>query len=132
MTPAERLARFRAAVDRPAEAIELDVAALTLGDWDGEVDVAAARAELDAIAARVPAPRDHAAISRTLYDDLGFHGNATDYYDPRNSFLADVLARRTGIPITLAVVFLEVARRVGLDARGVGFPGHFLVRVGDD
>jgi regulator of sirC expression with transglutaminase-like and TPR domain len=131
MTTAERLARFHVVVDRPADAIELDVAALTIGDWDGDVDVAAARAELDAIAARVGADRDHAALARTLYAELGFHGNATDYYDPRNSFLVDVLARRTGIPISLGVLYLEVARRIGLPARGVGFPGHFLVRVDD-
>jgi regulator of sirC expression with transglutaminase-like and TPR domain len=131
MTTAERLARFQVVVARPADAIELDVAALTIGDWDGEVDVAGARAELDAIAARVGAGRDHAALARTLYAELGFHGNATDYYDPRNSFLADVLARRTGIPISLGVLYLEVARRIGLPARGVGFPGHFLVRVDD-
>jgi regulator of sirC expression with transglutaminase-like and TPR domain len=63
-----------------------------------------------------------------LYGELGFHGNATDYYDPRNSFLNEVLDRRTGIPITLALVLVEVARRAGLVAQGVGFPGHFLVR----
>ena len=63
-----------------------------------------------------------------LYGELGFCGNTDDYYDPRNSFLNEVLDRRTGIPITLAVVLVEVARRAGIAAHGVGFPGHFLVR----
>lgn len=69
-------------------------------------------------------------LSDYLYVVCGFHGAKADYYDPRNSFVNDVLDRRTGIPITLAVVYIEVARRVGVDALGVGFPGHFLVRLG--
>ncbi len=63
-----------------------------------------------------------------FFDTLGFHGNADDYYDPRNSYLNDVIERRTGIPITLSTVYCEVARRLGLDAHGVGFPGHFLAK----
>src|SRR5207249_4834592 len=64
-----------------------------------------------------------------LFGTCGFRGNTQDYYDPRNSFLNDVLDRRTGIPISLSVVFIEVTRRLGLPVEGVGFPGHFLVRV---
>lgn len=136
MTAAERLARFRAAVDRPASEIELDVAALLVGDWDGPVDLAAGRAELDRIAARARALvasgwSASPAVAHVLYTELGYRGNTADYYDPKNSFLAEVLVRRTGIPISLSVVYLEVARRVGLAAEGVGFPGHFLVRVVD-
>jgi regulator of sirC expression with transglutaminase-like and TPR domain len=67
------------------------------------------------------------AVDAALFVESNFRGNRDDYYDPRNSFLNDVLERRTGIPITLAVVYIEVGRRVGLDLRGVGFPGHFLV-----
>ncbi|HAK54077.1 MAG: transglutaminase-like domain-containing protein [Vicinamibacterales bacterium] len=63
-----------------------------------------------------------------LFQDQGFTGNRDDYEDPRNSCLHHVLERRTGIPVTLALVFLEVARRAGVDAAGVGFPGRFLVR----
>jgi regulator of sirC expression with transglutaminase-like and TPR domain len=63
-----------------------------------------------------------------FFDTLGFHGNADDYYDPRNSYLNDVIDRRTGIPITLAALYCDVARRVGLSAHGVGFPGHFLAK----
>ena len=68
-------------------------------------------------------------VSSHLYEDLGFRGNEQDYYDPKNSLLPDVLDRRLGIPITLALVYCEVARRAGVRARGVSFPGHFLVRV---
>jgi regulator of sirC expression with transglutaminase-like and TPR domain len=63
-----------------------------------------------------------------FFDALGFHGNAEDYYDPRNSYLNDVIERRTGIPITLAAVYCEIGRRVGLNVHGVGFPGHFLAK----
>jgi regulator of sirC expression with transglutaminase-like and TPR domain len=70
-------------------------------------------------------------VSNHLYEDLAFRGNEQDYYDPRNSLLPDVLDRRLGIPITLALVYCEVARRAGVRARGVSFPGHFLVRVDD-
>ena len=68
-------------------------------------------------------------LLRWFYGDLGFHGNSGDYYDPKNSYLHEVLDRRTGIPITLAVVLLEVCQRAGLEAQGVSFPGHFLVRL---
>lgn len=75
------------------------------------------------------------AQARALSDYLGlacgFRGNAEDYYEPKNSFLNDVLTRRVGIPISLSVVYVEVARRAGVPASGVGFPGHFLVRVED-
>ncbi len=67
-------------------------------------------------------------VSEFVYGQLGFVGNREQYDDPRNSLLNDVLARRTGIPITLAVVFMDVARRAGLSVEGVNFPGHFLVR----
>ena len=69
------------------------------------------------------------AVGDHLFRTCGFRGNGEDYYDPRNSFLNDVLDRRTGIPISLSVVFIEVTRRLGVTADGVGFPGHFLVRV---
>jgi regulator of sirC expression with transglutaminase-like and TPR domain len=70
-------------------------------------------------------------IADYLYRDCGFRGNTSDYYDPRNSFLNDVLERRVGIPISLAIVYIEVARRAGVSVHGVGFPGHFLVRLDD-
>jgi len=69
------------------------------------------------------------ALNEFLFDDLGFSGNVDDYYDPRNSYLNEVLDRRTGIPITLAVLYMEIGRRIDLPLEGVSFPGHFLVRL---
>jgi regulator of sirC expression with transglutaminase-like and TPR domain len=67
-------------------------------------------------------------VLRFLYEEAKFRGNADDYYDPKNSFLNDVLERRTGIPISLALVITEVCKRAGVEAQGISFPGHFLVR----
>ncbi|BAB77548.1 SirB1 family protein [Anabaena sp. FACHB-709] len=67
-------------------------------------------------------------INEYLYDDLGFLGNQKDYYDPRNSFFNEVIDRRVGIPITLALVYLEIAQRIDFPMEGVGLPGHFLIR----
>ncbi len=69
------------------------------------------------------------AICTVLFDEAGFRGNEADYYDPRNSFLSCVLDRKLGLPITLGILYLEVARRVGVLAQGVNFPGQFIVRV---
>lgn len=71
------------------------------------------------------------AFNAFFYDDLGFHGNDAFYDDPRNSFLNDVVDRRMGIPISLSVVYMEVARHAGLAFDGVNFPGHFLIRLRD-
>ena len=68
------------------------------------------------------------ALNKYLFEELGFVGNRKQYEDPRNSCLNEVLERRTGIPITMSVVYMEVARRAGLRIDGVNFPGHFLVR----
>ncbi|MGD1872120.1 MAG: SirB1 family protein [Mastigocoleus sp.] len=68
------------------------------------------------------------SINDYIYKDLGFSGNTEDYYDPRNSFLNEVIDRRLGIPITLSLVYLEVARRINFPMLGVGMPGHFLIR----
>ena len=67
-------------------------------------------------------------LSEALFDEGGFRGNDENYYDPRNSYLNQVMARRVGIPITLAVVYMEVGRRLKVPLLGVGMPGHFLVR----
>ena len=67
-------------------------------------------------------------VSRVLFEEEGFRGNRMEYYDPRNSFLNDVIDRRMGIPITLSIVYLEVGWRLGIPLHGVNFPGHFLVR----
>jgi len=68
------------------------------------------------------------ALNEFVFGDLGFSGNRDSYYDPRNSFLNEVLERRLGIPITLSLVYLEIAAGCGLTMEGVGFPGHFIVR----
>jgi regulator of sirC expression with transglutaminase-like and TPR domain len=89
----------------------------------------------EAAAARLHARRESnvdaqiATLNAYLFEELGFTGNREHYDDPRNSFLNEVLDRRTGIPISLAVVYLEVGRRAGLRLEGVNFPGHFLVRA---
>ena len=67
-------------------------------------------------------------LNRYLFDELGFRANSDDYYDPRNSFLNDVLERKLGIPLTLAIIYMEIGRHIGLPLQGVSFPGHFLVR----
>jgi len=69
------------------------------------------------------------ALNEFLFDDLGFSGNTENYYDPRNSYLNEVIDRRTGIPITLSILYMEIGRRVELPLEGVSFPGHFLVRL---
>lgn len=84
------------------------------------------RAETEAIASP---PMKMAAINRHLFDELGYTGNHDEYYDPRNSYLNEVFDRRLGNPISLAMVQMEVARRLGVPLDGVSFPGHFLVRL---
>ena len=68
-------------------------------------------------------------LNRYFFQDLGFAGNVNNYYDPRNSYLHEVLSMRRGIPITLALIYIELATQVGISARGVSFPGHFLVKL---
>jgi regulator of sirC expression with transglutaminase-like and TPR domain len=84
------------------------------------------RPEIEAIEAW---PLKMAAINRHLFEELGYSGNHDEYYDPRNSYLNEVFERRLGNPITLAMVQMEVARRLGVPLDGVSFPGHFLVRL---
>jgi len=105
----------------------LDEAALAVAAGaDPDLDRTAALAELDRLADGVG---DVDSLVNRLFVEAGFTGNADDYYDPRNSLLPEVLDRRTGIPITLAVVAMEVGRRAGVSLEGVGMPGHFLVRT---
>jgi len=100
------------ALDIPSESSRLDEIAAPLGRLDG-----------------LDAAEQASTLAERLFGECGFRGNAEDYYDPRNSFLNDVLDRRLGIPITLSLVYTEVARRAGVPANGVSFPGHFLVRI---
>jgi regulator of sirC expression with transglutaminase-like and TPR domain len=122
----------------PADGLlDLERAALYLAQEEyPELDVAVYAQRLDEMAARVrtqlpenPYPlRLIQAVNQFLYTDLGFTGNTDDYYDPSNSFLNDVLDRRTGIPITLSLVYLAIARRLNFPMVGIGMPGHFLIR----
>lgn len=122
-------------MDREDEQINLAEAALAIANTEyGSLDPAPWLASLDRLAARVKAGPELstlaniAAINKVLFEEEGFCGNSEEYDDPRNSFLNDVLERKKGIPITLSLVYTEVARRRGLPLVGVGFPGHFLVK----
>ncbi len=133
---------FAHVVDRDDEDIELDVAALLVAEWEYErLEVAHYVDQLDRFSESVEKIlRDLGnvrfgpvrAINRVLFRELGFRGNQDDYYDPRNSFLNEVIDRRTGIPISLSILYMEVARRVDIPIEGVAFPGHFLVRYDED
>ncbi len=128
-------ARFVSLLER--DPIPLDEAALSLAEEEyPRLDVGAVLARLDRLGERVrahaPAPARAAstlnALRRVLAVEEGLRGNERDYQDPRNSFLNEVLDRKLGIPISLSVIWMEVARRAGLALHGVGFPGHFLVK----
>lgn len=115
----------------------VEAAAAIAQDEFPELDTQAVLAELDALAdklrRRIPAdavPLQRLRwLNRFFFHELGFAGNVNDYYDPANSYLHRVLATRRGIPITLAVIYIELATQIGLAARGVSFPGHFLVKL---
>jgi regulator of sirC expression with transglutaminase-like and TPR domain len=111
--------------DPPLDEGALLIAAVATGS-----DVDAGLARLDELAGDASTARhDGARLAHHLFVDRGFAGNTLDYADPRNSFLPDVIDRRLGIPISLSVLMIEVARRIGIALHGVGMPGHFLVGV---
>jgi regulator of sirC expression with transglutaminase-like and TPR domain len=128
VTGVDPTARFSELVSGPEASLALDEAGLLIAAHahDG-LDVDGQLARFDDLAAQVGEPTLD-GLCRLLFRDLSFTGNDVDYYDPRNSYLDDVLDRRTGIPISLAVVMLEVGRRIGVPLAGVSMPGHFLVR----
>jgi len=119
------------------EDIDLIQAALVIARTEyASLDVASYSARVDAIANRVANlaldlnPESvMPALNHVLFEQVNLRGNREDYYDPRNSFLNDVLDRGLGIPITLSVVYMEVARRLGVQFCGVGMPGHFLLKL---
>jgi regulator of sirC expression with transglutaminase-like and TPR domain len=120
--------RFRELVARPESSVPLDEVALTIAAHAyPSLDVARELSSIDEVAGSCSAPTLDALV-RHLFVDLAFTGNRSAYYDPRNSYLNDVLARRTGIPISLSVLMMSVGRRLGIPLDGVGLPGHFLVR----
>lgn len=115
----------------------LEAAIAVAQDDDPRLDPQGVLAQVDALADRLKRriPADAVVLqklrflNRYFFQDLGFAGNVNNYYDPRNSYLHEVLALRRGIPITLALVYIELATQIGLSARGVSFPGHFLVKL---
>ena len=120
-----------------AEPIDLFQSALLVAALDNpDLDLAGAAHDLDRLAAEVakgvPEGADDAAklatLDRVLFKELGFHGSRGDYYNRSNSYVNEVLDDREGIPITLALVYMELAKRLGVSIDGVGLPGHFLVR----
>lgn len=120
------------------ESIPLFEAALAIAqDVDPQLDLAATQAEVDMLAARLQrrlAP-DASSVQKLrmlnhfFYRELGFAGNVNDYYDPDNSYLHRVITTRRGIPISLAVLYMELAQQIGLDVKGISFPGHFLMKL---
>ena len=129
---------FAELLARDDERIELARACLMIAEdaYPG-LDVEGYVQELERLALRLRARLPEAcaveekviALNQFLFDDLGYSGNADHYYDPRNSYLNEVIDRRTGIPITLSILYMEIGRRIGLALDGVSFPGHFLVRL---
>ncbi len=122
----------------PEESLDLARAALLIARAEyPQLDVEAYLARLDALAAEVrrrlageaPAGAVLSALNRYLFEEQGFTGNVDDYYDPRNSFLNEVMDRKLGIPLTLSLLYMELGRRLGVALEGVAFPGHFLVRL---
>lgn len=126
MSP-DPLEQFTRLVGYPEDDLPLDEAALLLATCVRPVDVDEGLVRLDDLASGCRG-RDARGVSAYLFVELGFAGDTADYGDPRNSFLDDVMTRRRGIPITLSVLMMEVARRIGVQVLGVGMPGHFLVR----
>jgi regulator of sirC expression with transglutaminase-like and TPR domain len=124
-------------MEKPDDEVDLFHAALLVALLDNdEVDVEGYRQELDRmareIARKLPAEADDAAklaaLNRYLFDENGFHGSRGDYYHRSNSYVNEVLDDREGLPITLSVIYIELARKIGLKIVGVGLPGHFVVR----
>ena len=129
--------RWKEIVAGPEEEIDLAEGALLIAAPEyPALDIPGCLARLSELAATLKrrlrgdiGPTDTLiALNHYLFDELGFRGNAEDFYDPRNSFLNDVIERRLGIPITLSVIYIEVGRRIGLPLHGVSFPTHFLVK----
>ena len=130
-------AYFEKLIKKPEEQINLAEAALYIArdEYPG-IDIPAYLSQikewsvqLKKESTRKPASSRLDLLNKLLFDKMQFTGNIDNYYDPKNSFLNDVIDSRKGIPISLSVIYLELAWSLGLDAAGVGFPGHFLVRV---
>jgi regulator of sirC expression with transglutaminase-like and TPR domain len=128
---------FAALVADDASLSLIEAAVAIAQDDYPTLDTQAVLSEIDALAAKLKRrlPADAVPVQRLrwlnrfFFQELGFAGNVNNYYDPNNSYLHCVLETRRGIPITLAVLYIELATQIGLTARGVSFPGHFLVKL---
>jgi regulator of sirC expression with transglutaminase-like and TPR domain len=129
---------YFAALVEQDDSIPLFEAALAIAqDADPQLDLAAQLAEIDVLAVKLQRrlPADASQVQRLrmlnhfFYRELGFAGNVNDYYAADNSYLHRVLDTRRGIPISLAVVYMELAQQIGLDVKGISFPGHFLMKL---
>ena len=129
---------YFAALVRQDDSIPLFEAALAIAqDADPRLDLEASQVEVDTLAARLMRrlPSDASLLQKLrmlnhyFYEELGFAGNINDYYTPDNSYLDRVISTRRGIPISLAVVYMELAQQIGLDVKGISFPGHFLMKL---
>jgi regulator of sirC expression with transglutaminase-like and TPR domain len=135
--PPTALEYFAALVADDASLSLFEAALSVAQDDDPQLDAQGVLHEVDALAERLRRrlPADAApmfklrSLNRYFFQELGFAGNVNDYYDPANSYLHRVLATRRGIPITLALLYIELAGHLGLQAQGVSFPGHFLVKL---
>lgn len=129
---------YFAALVRQDDSIPLFEAAVALAqDADPQLDVGAVQAELDTLTERVRKriPVDAGPVQKVqllnqyFYRELGFGSNLNNYYDPDNSYLHRVLKTRRGIPISLAMLYVDMAQQIGLDVKGISFPGHFLMKL---
>ena len=135
--PPTALEYFASLVAEDASLPLVETAVAIAQDDCPELDTQGVLAEIDALAARLKRrfPADAVPVQRLrwlnrfFFQELGFAGNVNHYYDPDNSYLHRVLATRRGIPITLAILYIELASQIGLTARGVSFPGHFLIKL---
>ena len=129
---------YFSALVRQDDSIPLFEAAVALAqDTDPQLDVGAVQAELDTLTERVRKriPVDAGPVQKVqllnqyFYRELGFGSNLNNYYDPDNSYLHRVLKTRRGIPISLAMLYVDMAQQIGLDVKGISFPGHFLMKL---
>jgi regulator of sirC expression with transglutaminase-like and TPR domain len=135
--PPSALDYFRTLVARDAGLPLLEAAVSIAQDAQPQLDIQAVLGDVESLAEvlRRRLPSDASSLHKLqrlnhyFFQDLGFAGNVNDYYDPRNSHVHQVLRTRRGIPITLAVLYIEIAQHIGLRARGISFPGHFLIKV---
>ena len=128
---------FATLVADDREFSQLEAAIAVAHDEEPSLDVQGVLSQIDALAARLKqriaadagAMQRLRTLNRYFFQELGFAGNVNDYYDPHNSYLHRVLATRRGIPITLALLYIEIAQQIGLAAHPVSFPGHFLIKL---